>query len=230
MIIKIVLKEMAPLKFVCSVIDQEKEKKFLYLKKIRTRNDTSKFYPFKVYPYTSIITSLEWRKRFLEICNDWQKYRSSDYKLCDFYDGKIWQEFHNSSVQVHNTLALMLNIDWFQPYKHRTYSIGVIYLAIMNLPRNIRFKRENIILIGLIPGPKEPSKSLNSYLTPMVAELLELWEGVTMDVFSGKKTIRAPLLCIACDIPAARKVSGFLGHAANLGCSRCYSNFGGDAY
>ena len=31
----------------------------------------------------------------------------------------------------------------------------------MNLPRAIRFKRENIIIVGLLPGPKEPSKSIN---------------------------------------------------------------------
>lgn len=38
--------------------------------------------------------------------------------------------------------------------------------------------------------------------------------------------MRAALLCVACDLPAARKVSGFLGHAANLGCAQCYCNFG----
>ena len=29
-----------------------------------------------------------------------------------------------------NSIAFMLNIDWFQTYKHRVYSIGVMYLAI----------------------------------------------------------------------------------------------------
>ena len=73
----------------------------------------------------------------------------------------------------------MLNIDWFQPFKHRVYSVGVMYLVFMNLPRNIRFKRENIVLLGLIPGPSEPPLNINSYLTPLVVDLLALWRGVT---------------------------------------------------
>ena len=51
----------------------------------------------------------------------------------------------------------MLNIDWFQLFDHIQYSIGVIYLVIQNLPRSLRFKPENIIIVSTIPGPKEPS-------------------------------------------------------------------------
>ena len=34
--------------------------------------------------------------------------------------------------------------------------------------------------------------------------------------------VRAALLGVAADMPAARKVSQFLGHKADLGCNRCY--------
>ena len=37
--------------------------------------------------------------------------------------------------------------------------------------------------------------------------------------------VRAALLCTACDIPASRKVSGFVGHAGYRGCSRCLKAF-----
>ena len=37
--------------------------------------------------------------------------------------------------------------------------------------------------------------------------------------------MKAGLLCVACDIPAARKVCGFLGHMAKLGCSKCTKEF-----
>ena len=59
-----------------------------------------------------------------------------------------------------------------------------MYLTIMNLPRTIRFKQENVILIGLIPGPKEPEGDINDYHSPLVTELLQLWEGVEMSVRS----------------------------------------------
>ena len=59
-------------------------------------------------------------------------------------------------LQVPGNLLFMLNTDWFQPFKHTKYSIGVTYLVIQNLPRDIRFKPENIIIVSTIPGPKEP--------------------------------------------------------------------------
>ena len=69
-----------------------------------------------------------------------------------------------------------MNVDWFQPYKHSPYSVGAIYLAMMNLPREERYKQENIIIAGIIPGPDEPSKDINGYLKPLVSELIALWE------------------------------------------------------
>lgn len=37
--------------------------------------------------------------------------------------------------------------------------------------------------------------------------------------------VRAALLCVGCDIPAAKKVCGFLGHRATMGCSKCLLRF-----
>ena len=94
--------------------------------------------------------------------------------------------------------GLMLSVDWFQPYDHFTYSIGVIYLVIMNLPRAYRYKRQNIIRVGIIPGPSEPPLSINSYLTPLVTELLQLWVRVQITLpNSDNKIIRAALLAVA---------------------------------
>ena len=84
------------------------------------------------------------------------------------YDGKIWKDFQSfggqSFLSEAGNLALMLNTDFFQPFKHVTYSLGAIYLTLMNLPRSIRNKQENILLAGLIPGPQEPEHDLNSFL------------------------------------------------------------------
>ena len=99
---------------------------------------------------------------------------------------------------------------------------------IQNLPRSIRFKRENVILIGLIPGPKEPKLTINSFLQPMVQELKELWRGVTLPCPNSPfkhAFIRAALICCTCDVPATRKSCGFVGHNAKLGCSKCKKVF-----
>lgn len=93
-------------------------------------------------------------------------------------------------------MALMMNIDWYQPYKFSEYSVGVIYMVVLNLPREERFKEENLIIVGLIPGPKEPKIHVNSFLDPLVDELLQLWEGVQLP---NSQTLRAAILCLSSD-------------------------------
>ena len=46
-----------------------------------------------------------------------------------------------------------------------------------------------------------------------------------MNTPDGVKSVRAALLCTASDIPATRKLGGFVGHGSLKGCSRCLKNF-----
>ncbi|CAB3978779.1 Hypothetical predicted protein [Paramuricea clavata] len=75
---------------------------------------------------------------------------------------------------------------------------------------------------------KEP-KNLNSFLEPLVEESKALWKGVRL--VSSLSTIplvfKVALLCTSSDIPASRKLCGFKGHRAELGCSRCLKKFPG---
>ena len=123
-----------------------------------------------------------------------------------------------------NTFGLMLNVDWYQPYKHSTYSIGVMYLVVMNLPRSERYRRRNLIVVGIIPGPSEPSITINSYLRPLIDELNKLWKGVTMKLPNGEKTVHAALLCTGCDIPAGKKLCGFKGWGTARGVTGVLRN------
>ena len=205
------------------------------LREVVTNQQSRKLYPFRVYPTCSLLENLKsilCRPGVLEMCEEWRKSFVFDPStLKDSFDGKIWIDFQfpggESFLANPGSICLMLNIDWFQPFKHRQYAVGVIYMVVMNLPRAMRFKRENLLLLGLIPGPDEPPLTINTYLAPIVKDLLMLWQGVPLhcgqsDVF----TLRCALVCIACDLPAGRKTCGFLSYKANLGCSRCYCNFG----
>jgi len=80
----------------------------------------------------------------------------------------------------------------------------------------------------LIPGPKEPKLTVNSFLYPLVEELKELWFGVMFECpYHPLKNVcvRAALTCCSSDIPATRKLCGFVGHSAKLGCSKCCKEF-----
>lgn len=196
-------------------------------KTMRSKSGKNFLYPKELYCYKKLSDSLEAfikKPNFMEKCVEWRK-RSNcleDDVLGDCYEGKVWKDFQYVDGQpflsVPNTLGLMLNIDWFQPTKHGLHSVGVIYMVVMNLPRDERFKPENVITVGIIPGPKEPKLHVNTFLQPLVDELIDLWDGILLRTKSGgHEMFRAALLALSCDIPASRKCGGFVGHGAKRG-------------
>ena len=152
----------------------------------------------------------------MDQCEHWRNRVISEDVLADVYDGKVWKKFmkfkDKSFLSEPYNLGLMLNCDWFQPFDHSTYSVGVLYLVILNLPRTIRFKPENVLIAGVIPGPKEPSLGeMNSYLRLLVKELNWLWsEGFTVQHNGKTVSVHAALLATVCDIPATAKLGTFL--------------------
>ena len=203
------------------------------------RNGNIKFYALKTYCYKSIIDSLETllkRPGLEEQCEKWKTRKIDDDLYADVYDGKVWKQFGNWKgnkpfLNLPRSFGLMMNVDWFKPFERRNdFSVGVIYMVLMNLPRSIRFKKENVILVSIIPALKHEPKTLNHFLEPAVDELNALWKGVKVNTYKSPSTaveIQAAVLCFASDIPAARKLCGFLGHSAKRGCSHCKKEFPG---
>ena len=190
--------------------------------------------PRKVYPYRPLkrsITKLLSNEHFVDRCEQWRKrgeFISASF-LCDVYDGDVWKTFQPNFLATPHSYLLSLNVDWFQPFTHITYSTGAIYLTVQNLPRSERYKQENVLLVGVMPGPNESSLTINSYLSPLVEELNEFWKGVIIPIKRQNVIIninvRLALACVTCDIPASRKVCGFLGHFAKLACNKCLKEF-----
>ncbi len=160
----------------------------------------------------------------------WRERASSEGVYSDIYDGVVWKNFlapnGNPFLAFPGNYAFQLNVDWFNPFKHTKYSEGAIYLSVLNLPRAERYLQDNIILVGVIPGPKEPSLHMNSFLTPLVEDLKSLWSGIVLQKTADSSLlVRAALICSTCDIPAGRKVCGFVGHGAVKGCTKCLLTF-----
>jgi hypothetical protein len=127
-------------------------------------------------------------------------------------------------------LLLALHVDFFNPNGTRKRgnheSIGLISLAILNLPEDIRYKPENLILVGVIPGPREPNfDELQEYLRPVVDMCLVGWQpGIRTRTAThplGRIVEFAVVISIN-DLPAARKVAGAAGHNSSF-CTACTS-------
>ena len=101
-------------------------------------------------------------------------------------------------------------------------------LVLLNLSRHERYKFENIFVAGILPGPSELKLAANTFLEPLVRELQALWAckhpfAAHSSLF--KRPIKVGLICVSSDIPATRKIGGFLGHMSSQGCSRCKKSF-----
>lgn len=210
----------------------------LLIKEVTLPSGARKLYPFKTYcykPIKEIMQNSLMRPKFQTLCQKWKNRTFSEGVYSDIYDGQVWKEFcsenKNNFLTRNNSYGLMLNLDWFQPYEHVQYSVGVIYAVVLNLPRSCRFKLNNVMLIGVVPDMGgEPS--INTFMRPIVDDLEVAWTtGHSMKTFTHPnetKQVKYALMCVGCDVPATRKLCGFLGHTATLGCSKCLKKFSGE--
>jgi hypothetical protein len=187
----------------------------------RNTPNSSVWTPVLTYPCVDVETALSTilcRQGVDEQLDHWKRRSLPKGTYGDLYEGDVWGEFQkwkDTPFLSRSGIALMLNMDGFQPFKRRQYSVQGIYLAIMNLPRHLRYRRENMILVGLVPGGKEKIP-LDHFIERLAIQLNELW--VQTSVVLKR---RVALLAIACDVPAGRKLCGFMSHSSPRGCSRC---------
>ena len=148
-----------------------------------------------IYPFSTIcqqLAILYLQPEFEKSLRHWTNRSHSNDIITDIYDGQIWKTFKETSDDnlpnfflsevADSNIGLMLNVDWFQPYEGTIYSTGVIYAVICNLPRDVRFKPENVLILGILPGPNEVKlHKVNHYLSPIIMELESLWEGVNLN-------------------------------------------------
>ena len=77
-----------------------------------------------------------------------------------------------------------LSTDGMNPFGEMSsgHNTWPVTLCIYNLPPWLCMKRKFIMMLVLIPGPKQPGNDIDVYLRPLVEELLLLWheEGVRM--------------------------------------------------
>jgi Transposase family tnp2 len=128
-------------------------------------------------------------------------------------------------------LLLSLNVDSFHPLGLKPagshYSSTGIYMTLLSLPASIRYKKENMFLFSIIPGPSAPhAEYLNSILMPLLDELEILWSGVYYSCTALKpdgRLVRVCMACVVCDLLAALQVAGLASHSSDiLPCAFCH--------
>jgi hypothetical protein len=124
-------------------------------------------------------TMKDYRKRFLPFSENDVDQRS----IRDFWDGQILKDYllpkESGIFQNVTDVALQLSIDGVSMVTDRSnpHTTTPVLLQVLNLPPDLRFKRQHKLLCMLLPGPQEP-KNLASWLRPLWRELHKLHQGV----------------------------------------------------
>jgi hypothetical protein len=142
---------------------------------------------------------------------------------------------------------LMFVLHRFQAVKNDNHSSGAVYITILNNPRAIRHRREETVLLMMIPGPNEPnSEQMNNIMSLLVSHFVKLGKGdspvslkhvhlvLTYIVGSEfrvhghlqREVVHTNLHSNISDLPATRKITGLMSHSSKLFmCPDCKTPF-----
>ncbi|KAF5341189.1 hypothetical protein D9611_006128 [Ephemerocybe angulata] len=193
--------------------------------------------PRKQFNYIPLITRLAALFRNKESAKNMayrHNYRTSPDILRDIFDGKVFEALRATKVQVGGheqeykffdmatDIALGFASDGFAPFKSRKQTCWPLLVFNYNLSPELRFRFENLICVGVIPGPRKP-KDFDSFLWPFVEELLELALGVKTYHGVEEKFFQMHAYLILCtgDMPAVAMMMMMKGHSSVYPCRQC---------
>lgn len=144
---------------------------------------------FTYSPITPRLTTLFKNSDYAKLMRYRAEHKHDPNKITDIFDSSDYLCLKTEHVVVGGKqhthkffndardIALGLSMDGFTPFRRRKHTCWPIILFNYNLPPDIRFHLEYILCVAVIPGPKKP-KDFDSFLWPLVQELLELEIGV----------------------------------------------------
>lgn len=155
----------------------------------------------------------------------------------DIWDGSVLRNFKGADGMPFvrreggGRYVFMFSWDGLNPLGNREggkkVSVGAIYMICLNLPAHLRYNRENVYLVGLIPGPNEPSREqLNNFIAPVIDDFVEFWSpGYYVEstpCHPKGRTVQGAIVPVVSDVLALKQVAGLSTHSSNNFCSFCW--------
>ena len=185
-------------------------------------DDSKRVLFFITFPIVAQLRKLFMREYFVNNL----KYKHSRTKnnannIEDIYDGLVYKEAEKSFLEFCLNITFTWNADGIQVFKSNSYSLWPFYLVVNELPPEMRFLSENLIIAGLWGSIEKPYP--NVYLLPIYQELEVLKEGVDIECFGeeGTRKVSATVICGSCDAPARACFMNMKLHSGFYSCPVC---------
>ena len=173
-----------------------------------------------------MVSAMQYRSQFQHVPGSFR----------DIFDGGNYQALRGAPITVHGEpinppanyfedprdIALGLSTDGYGIFTHSQATAWPVILFNYNLPPETRFHSENLLALGVIPGPNKPA-DMDSFLIPLAEELFQLAAGVKAnDVLTGSRfNLHAFLLIVFGDLPAVSMLMKMKGVNGICPCRSC---------
>ncbi len=140
--------------------------------------------------------------------------------LSDYVHGQEYIEAVRRGDIKDDSVVVLLSMDGAQLYASKQSDCWIYIWVILEQAPDVRYKKEHVLIGGIIPGPNKPS-NVDSFLFPGLHHVAALMkEGLPIWNEAHKKVeIKFPYLAFAtADSPGMSYLSGGVGHKGANGC------------
>lgn len=149
--------------------------------------------------------------------------REIDSKIRDIHNSRLYKE---NITEKHTTadyipITLTINTDGVPVFKSKKSTLWPVFAYVNELPPQVRFKSENIIVIALYYTEKEDPDMVD-ILKPFITEIKDLQlQGIECFV-AGERVIIKPFLLACCmDLKAQPLITKLIQYNGRFSCCLC---------
>lgn len=141
--------------------------------------------------------------------------------LTDITDGELYQDLEKEFLLNENNMTAIFNTDGVCLYSSSHIQLWPLYLALNELSPDMRFARENMIIVGIWQGKGKPN--MTTFLKSFSDISNELYDtGVKIKVENEETvTVKLSVICGTADLPAKAAVLNMKQYNGSYSCITC---------
>ncbi|XP_060556799.1 uncharacterized protein LOC132717364 isoform X2 [Ruditapes philippinarum] len=145
----------------------------------------------------------------------------NDTKITDIHSGKMYKVSERNLPECESIhLTGTMNTDGVNLYSSSKVELWPVFMAINELSPELRFSRENLLVLGLWQGKgKPPFKQFLAYICQEINILTQ--NGIQMEMEEKLYVVYLRVLCVTMDLPAKAAVLNMTLYNGREACILC---------